>query len=188
MDKVDFASSSLLNAPLHAKPGAKKTGTREKAGLFRARGKGFFSEILQNSVREAGELGPLRELEPSEEALAELMDAVHSAGSDLKDRPFPDEILRYKKAVRDFMNYVVENGYEIVKVLGIKRKAPIQGKMEWVNSAYRQIQVIDRKLEELAASILSGQATQLIRISKLDEIKGLLVDLSITGAIRERDD
>ena len=178
MDKVDFSSSSYLNAPLHAKPGAKKPG--EKSAL-RAKGKGFFSEILQNSVREAGELGSVRELEPSEEALTELMDAVHSAGSDLKERPFPGEILRYKKAVRDFMNYVVENGYAVEKIQTRRRELRNL-------RPHFQIQVIDRKLEELAAVILSGQATQLERVSKIDEIKGLLVDLSITGAIRERDD
>ena len=50
-----------------------------------------------------------------------------------------------------------------------------------------QIQVIDGKLEELAAAILSGQASQLQRVSKIDEIRGLLVDLTVAGTIRGSD-
>jgi uncharacterized protein YaaR (DUF327 family) len=119
------------------------------------------------------------ELPASEEALTELMDAVHSAGSDLIDRPFHDEILRYKKAVRDFIHYVVENGYTVEKSQTRRR-----GKTR----IHVQIQIRDKKLDELAAAILTGQASQLEMVSKIGEIRGLLVDLTISGVIRERDE
>ena len=174
MDKVDFSITSLLNPALQQKAGARKTKDELKT-----KRKTFFSDVLESSVREAGELGPIMKMPPSEEALTELMDAVHSPGSDLIDRPFHDEILRYKKAVRNFVNYVVENSFVIEKSQTRRR-----GKVK----IHVQIQVIDRKLEELAAAILSGHAKQLDRVSKVDEIKGLLVDLTLTGAIKERDD
>jgi len=179
MDKVDFTAASLLNSPLAPglKPGTKKTRPKgEPRGSYRT----FFSELLENSASGPG-LGPLTELSPSEEALSELMDEVHSAGSDLKDRPFADEILRYKKAVRNFVHYVVENSFAVEK--SQTRRREIRKLKPHV-----QIKVIDRKLEELAAAILSGQATQLERVSKIDEITGLLVDLTITGVIKDRDD
>ena len=182
MDKVDFNISSLLNPFSSTNTGLKAEAkkTRTKGGVSGGV-RTLFSRVLENAVQEAGELGPLRELEPSDEALTELMDAVHSAGSDLKDRPFHDEILRYKRAVRDFIHYVVENGIATEKIQTPHR--------EHRNlKPYTQIQVIDHKLEELAAAILSGQTTQLERVSKIDEIKGLLVDLTITGVIRERDE
>jgi len=179
MDKIDFNLSSVLNPSSHPGLKAESKKTRAKGGIRSS--KTLFSRVLENAVQETGELGPLRELEPSEEALTELMDAVHSAGSDLIDRPFHDEILRYKKAVRDFINYVVDNAYAVEKSQTKRRE---HRKLK----PYTQIQVIDHKLEELAAAILSGQATQLERVSKIDEIKGLLVDLTITGVIRERDE
>jgi len=181
MDKIDPSAASLLNIPFH--PGLKKAKGKEELQGSR---KFKFSEILENFAP-AGELGPLKELSPSEEALTELMDAVHSAGSDLKDRPFPDEILRYKKSVRNFIHYVVEYGYEVLTVQGIKKKVKIKGEAEWKPMIYFQVRVIDQKLEALAAAILSGQTTQLERVSKLDEITGLLVDLTVTGMIKERD-
>ena len=187
MDKVDPSAASLLNIPFHPglKTEAKKTRGKGESGRSR---KTLFSEILDNSIPAARDLGPVREFAPSQEALTELMDAVHSAGSDLKDRPFADEILRFKKAVRNFMHYVIENGYEIQKIQGIKKKTVIRGETEWKDVVYHQVKVIDQKLEELAAAILSGQTDQLVRVSKLDEITGLLVDLTVTGVIKERDD
>jgi len=204
MDKVDLSSPALLNPLLYqgmvpgaseARPGiaAKMRGSPLGAKKARAKGdlrlnrKTIFSEILENSVS-AGELGPVRELDQSEEALTELMDQVHSSGSDLIDRPFHDEILRYKRAVRDFINYVVTYGYELHKIQGVKRKIASKGETEWKTAVYCQIQVVDTKLEELAAAILSGQTTQLERVSRMNEITGLLVDLTVTGAIRERDE
>jgi len=173
MDKIDFSLASLLNHPDALKQGAKKT---KGAGETKGSRKTFFSDILSQSIADTEELGPIREYAASEEALTLLMDAVHSAGSDLLERPFQDEILKYKKAVRNFIHYVVENTYKVSETQ-VRRRLDTK--------VYVQIQVIDNKLEELAAAILSGQATQLEKVSKLDEIKGLLVDLTITGAIGE---
>jgi uncharacterized protein YaaR (DUF327 family) len=180
MDKVDFSASSLLNAPLL--PGMRQDTKKTRAkGEAKKSGKTFFSELLEKS---GGELGPLKELAPSEEALTELMDEVHNTGSDLIDRPFHDEIIRYKQAVRNFIHYVVENGYTVEKTKSLVQNPQVRRRETKIHV---QIRVIDHKLEELAAAILSGQVTQLERLSKIDEIKGLLVDLTITGAIRERD-
>jgi uncharacterized protein YaaR (DUF327 family) len=113
----------------------------------------------------------------------ELLDAVRSTGDDLGQRPFPEEILRYKKAVRNFLHYVVQNGYELEEHIGVpnSQKPGYKGSL-WEPAAknakgYHVIQVVDQKLEQLAAGILEGQVSQLELLSKLEEIKGLLVDL-----------
>jgi uncharacterized protein YaaR (DUF327 family) len=59
---------------------------------------------------------------------------------------------------------------------------------EWRAKIYHQVRVIDLELEKWASKLLSEQTTQLERVSKIDEIKGLLVDLTITGVIRVRDE
>lgn len=179
MDKIDFSASSALGSALHAKSGAQTGAKKTKAGL-KTRPKTVFSAMLNDSAQ-AAELGPLMSPAPSEEALTALMDAVHSSGSDLIEKPFHDEILKYKRAVRNFIHYVLENGYTVEKFQTKRRELK---KLK----PHVQVQVIDKKLEELAAAILSGQANQLVRVSKIDEIKGLLVDLTITGMIKERDD
>jgi uncharacterized protein YaaR (DUF327 family) len=176
----------LRNPPLYksSRQETKKAGTDNDKKSKKA----LFSNLLETFAPQAGELGPLRDLAPSEEALTELMDAVRSAGDDLVDRPFHDEILKYKKAVRDFVHYIVENGYEVQKVMGIKKKVVILGEKEYKERTYHQIRVIDQELEMWAAKLLSEQTTKLERVSKIDEIRGLLVDLIVTGVIRERDE
>jgi uncharacterized protein YaaR (DUF327 family) len=42
---------------------------------------------------------------------------------------------------------------------------------------FTQVQVIDEKLEQLAAGILANQKNQLALLAKIEEINGLLVDL-----------
>jgi uncharacterized protein YaaR (DUF327 family) len=39
------------------------------------------------------------------------------------------------------------------------------------------IMVVDRKLEQLAAGILSGQTSQLELLARIEEITGILIDL-----------
>ena len=179
MDKIDFTAASIINPSVQAgqKQITKKTSSKD--GIKASR-RTLFDRFLEEAA-ESNELGPLREMTPSEDALTELMDAVHSAGSDLIERPFADEILNYKRAVRNFIHYVVQNTYAVKKIEARRRGMAIMNV---------QIQVIDGKLEELAAAILSGQTRQLDRIAKLDEIKGLLVDINLTftGTIRERDE
>jgi uncharacterized protein YaaR (DUF327 family) len=143
-----------------------------------------FSHILDD-VRgsTADELGPLRDLPVSDETVDLLMDDVRSAGDSLQSRPFPEEIMRYKQAVRNFMHYVVQNGYILEHEKGIRKsqKAGFKGQRGTPDAMsqkqYTKIQVIDKKLEDLAAVVLSSQTRQLELASRLEEIKGLLIDL-----------
>jgi len=91
--------------------------------------------------------------------------------------------LRYKQAVRNFINYVVQNCYSKEDEEGIlnKFKPSFKGKRGTPEATeakrYVKIQVIDKKLEDLAAMLLSSQGRQMELVSRLEEIKGLLIDL-----------
>jgi uncharacterized protein YaaR (DUF327 family) len=190
MDKLDFSqgiekalNTGNLNHTLlestktETRKTKEKTGPRDSGRASFPRGKGF-SNALERSILDLGDLGPLATVAPSEEAMQELLDAVQSAGNDLKHRAFPDEILSYKKAVRNFLHYVIENSYKLEQTqtaLGKKKDL----------KPYVHIRIIDQKLEELAAGILTRQISQLDLKTKLEEITGLLVDLTVTGRISQ---
>ncbi|MDR1637454.1 MAG: DUF327 family protein [Treponema sp.] len=188
MTKVDFSDpvSSILNPALNPAVHAKVQGEAKKSEekLVR-RGRGpVFSSLLEQSREEAAEeLGELRDLPPSREIAEKLLDDARSAGDDLRNRPFPQEILRYKKAVRDFIHYVVENSLVMEEQIGIPkgRRPGYRGRRGSPDSQERTvrhvIQVVDRKLEEMAARLLSEQLSQLELLARLEEINGLLVDL-----------
>ena len=182
MAKVDNAEVPSLYMNPSAYSQVKGEGKKEKGRAVRRSGDSAFSRILNEfRARTADELGPVHELPVSEETEVLLMDQVHSAGSALLDNPCPDEILRYKQSVRNFMYYVVKNSFSTEQEIGLPRsmKPGFKGRrgIDDEKLRYTKIQIIDKKLEDMAAGILAGQITQLKMIAGLEEINGLLIDL-----------
>jgi uncharacterized protein YaaR (DUF327 family) len=179
MARVDGEVPSLyMNPAVYSQVKKEEPKKAKNAGHS---GKIEFSRIFEE-IR-GTELGPFLDLPVTEETLTFLMDEVRSAGDNLRNRPFPDEIMRYKQAVRNFMHYVVENCYRLDHETGIPKflkpgyKGPRGTPESMKQITYTKIEVIDKKLEDLAAMLLSSQMTQLEIASRLEEIKGLLIDL-----------
>jgi len=170
MAKVDFPDGTIpfLNPGAYAPAQAEINKSKTRGN--RSVKKTPFSSFLDKAAVEKGE-GAINfpDLPVSEETLKILLDDVHATGEELKEKPFPDQIKRYKTAVRNFLHYVVENGYAVEErtsgVNILKRKK------------FTLVQVVDRKLEQLAAGILSGQSSQMEILQRLDEISGLLINL-----------
>ena len=164
MDKIDIPGGGPFSPASYTA----RTET-QKSGGKRGVKKNAFSRLLEGQeVREAEETFALGDSPPSEEALQELLDDVHSAGDALRLRPLAGEITRYKQAVRHFLRYVVTNNYSVKTesyLFNHEKRRKVQ------------IGVVDQKLEQLAAGILSGQLGQIEILARLDEITGLLVDL-----------
>jgi uncharacterized protein YaaR (DUF327 family) len=171
MAKIDSSdvSSFYMNPSAYSqvKEEAKKTRGR---GVRRSGETGFSKLFESIRGKTADELGPLQDLPVSEETVNFLMDEVRSAGDTLKDHPLPEEILRYKQAVRNFMHYVVENSYAIhTSTTMLRKRKNLKPNVT--------VQVVDKKLEDLAAMLLTGQMSQLKLAASLEEINGLLIDL-----------
>ena len=184
MAKVDSTDipSFYMNPSVYSQVKPERADEKRTKGI--RRDKTDFSALFDDlRGKTADELGPLRNLPVSEDSVNLLMDEVRSTGDTLQNRPFPEEIMRYKQAVRNFINYVVQNAYALEHEKGIpnflkpgfkgQRGTPeaMEGKM------YAKIQVIDKKLEDLAAMLLSSQARKMELVSRLEEIRGLLIDL-----------
>jgi uncharacterized protein YaaR (DUF327 family) len=164
VDKIDIPGGG---SPVFTIPSA-RTETQRPKGKGGVK-KNAFSRLLERQeVREAEEAPALPDLSPSEETLQVLLDDVHSAGDALRLRPLGEEIKRYKQAVRQFLRYAVANSYSLKTesyLFNHEKRRKVQ------------IEVVDGKLEQLAAGILSGQIGQIEILARLDEISGLLVDL-----------
>ena len=179
MARVDGEVPSLyMNPAVYSQ--VKKEEPKKTKGIGHS-AKTEFSRLFEE-IR-GTKLGPFLDLPVTEETLAFLMDEVRSTGDSLRNRPLPDEIMRYKQAVRNFMHYVVENCYRLDHETGIPKflkqgyKGPHGTPDAMKQITYTKIEVVDKKLEDLAAMLLSSQMTQLEIASRLEEIKGLLVDL-----------
>lgn len=161
MAKVELGSLPLagLVAGLQGKPAERKKEAR-KTEAFRS--------ILKEA--ESAEATPAALGEPySEAAVAELLDGVHESGDALKRDQNAENVKAYKKAVRDFVHYVVERAYTL--------EERTSGRNILKRKKFTSVAVIDEKLERLAAEVMSAQRDRLDILRRMDEIHGLLVDL-----------
>ena len=158
--------------------------------MERVSGDGFFSyrrEVGRKESRRSERTGRvrsfLRELEPSDEvsapitvgeddsdSTAALLDAVFETGDRLKRHQDGASLTAYRDAVRRFLGAVVQRG------LGVEERT--SGSTIMRRKRYTVVRVVDAKLEELAAGMAATQREQLDLLARVDEINGLLVDLS----------
>ncbi len=167
---LDPVSPFFASIAGQAAGGAVRKGEKKKETPAARR----FDRLLDDKAAEAEQLDSaavpphLEGLAP-EVILEKLLDDVHSAGDVLKEKQLPDTIIAYKEAVRHFVRYVVSRTFDVSETVSgtniLKRKK------------FTQLQVIDKKLEQLAAGILSNQRSQMDLLGRIEEINGLLVDL-----------
>lgn len=129
-----------------------------------------FSSILETANGESSV--PSQEFSALPQADADLevlLDNVNEIGEKLKESVSLGVVQDYKRAVRDFLAYVVRN------TLSVERHE--SGPSVMNRKRFTLIRVIDQKLERLAAGILLDQRAQLDILRRIDEISGLLIDL-----------
>ena len=154
----------------------KKKKYTEKGESEKTRRTGFSNALEKaadfEATRTLSDFGPLPELDGTE-TVEVLLDEVHEAGEALKRDPVFGPLNGYKTAVRRFLRYVLDNALETGEILGIRNPETM------LQKKYIAVRVVDEKLESLAAHVLKGQADQLDILRRIDEINGLLVDLSV---------
>ena len=182
MAKIDSTDPTIFMNP--SAYSSVKDDKKLKTGSARKNEKTDFSAFFNNLLgKTADDIGPVHNLPVSDESVNMLMDDVRDTGDRLLSRPLPEEIIRYKQAVRNFINYIVQNNFSLGHSEGImnKYKPGFKGNRNSPNAENRKInttiEIIDKKLEDMAAMLLTSQGQQLELVSRLEEIKGLLIDL-----------
>ncbi|MDR2842253.1 MAG: DUF327 family protein [Spirochaetaceae bacterium] len=172
----------LLNENL--KHNAGKTSEKEKTKRAPA-----FSRLLKKGLTGTKERIAISAADAalSQEKIVEtLLDDVFSAGDDLKNRPFPNEIKKYRDCIKKFIGYVVENNYTIEKNKGVpngqkpKYNRPglkVDPEKRSERMQFSAIKIIDQKLDKLAAEILMVQNVNIKLLADIEEINGLLIDM-----------
>jgi uncharacterized protein YaaR (DUF327 family) len=160
---------SSLDIRLKKKKDSEKAKTSKKSEVaFRSVLEGADEKAEADSILSTVSLPVL----DGTETVEGLLDDVHVAGEALKRDPVFGPMKGYKKAVRRFLRYVIENGLETDDTLGIRNPRTMQQKK------YVIIRVVDERLESLAAHVLKNQVDQLEILRRIDEIHGMLVDLT----------
>lgn len=121
-------------------------------------------------VKHSPFLEKLQEQDSLEYDLDDALAEIDQLGKILRDKPTLVNLKTYKAAVRSFLKQVVNQVYDVEQ----RRFVDRQGRRR----IYLLVAKIDSKLEQLAQVILSKQDKTIDLASKLDEIRGLLLDIS----------
>ena len=180
MGEFDVLNSSLYFSTASA---ASQKAQKEQSKLKSEKAKKSSFEKIMKKEEELVELAnaglPVEIAGLSlEEAVNYLKDAVDTAADALSNSANEKNIATFRKAVGQFIKYIEKNNYEIKsrKRLGVSHRKSVYFEEKRPVDPLFQVRVIDKKLDELAQMVLQNHADKLNLLSKIEEIKGLLVD------------
>lgn len=101
--------------------------------------------------------------------LQEMKKAIDEQGERLADRADVKEYERYRRMIREFIDEIVSNGYSFLR----EDAYASRGRHRYIAT----VQVIDEKLDELGKEVLKEHADRIEILSRIDDIRGLLLDL-----------
>lgn len=170
MERLDIVGDSSPFFNINKKE--EKKSRKAKSGKV-------FSSSLSGAQKknEEEEIRSILEIAAGEEVrLEDALDEIHEIGEELKENPKLSLVKDYRRAVGLFIRYVVKKGFtlEKQKLRGFKVLKLPPGQQPELTV----IQIVDRKLDELARQILENQRDQLEILRRIDEIYGILVDIS----------
>jgi len=96
-----------------------------------------------------------------------LVDEITKQGEKFSRNPTMTELKKYKSMIKQFIKHVTDNMIRIEHYTGGRLKQKI----------YTVAKIVDERLEALTELIVSNQIKNIDLLSKLDEIRGLLIDL-----------
>ncbi len=164
MDKLGIAGASLVPLP-GKRDDKKKVGSGKTSRLA-------FRGSLKDAEESRGPSGSLSSGLTGLEKAEDLLDDVYQLGESLKQDGTLGTLHKYRDAVRKFYKFVVTHSLEAAQVEGRLNPKTMSRKQ------YTLISVIDEKLEKLGAAVIRSQKEQLELLKKIDEIYGILIDLT----------
>ena len=81
------------------------------------------------------------------------------------------DMKRYRELIKDFVNEVVTNSHQFSRENFLDRRGR--------HRVYGLVKLVDQKLDDLAQELMKEEKSGLNILAKVDEIKGLLLDMII---------
>jgi uncharacterized protein YaaR (DUF327 family) len=159
MDRIESIDGSYLSGRSRRK---RDKSTKKLKGQH-------FASIVEQSAEQRAPMFEVGAQGEHGEDLEELLDEVHHSGDMLTERQSLENIKRYRQAVRAFLEFVVS------RMLTVEEQT--SGGNILRRKRFTQVKIIDNKLEALVQAVLSNQGKQLEVLEKINEIRGLLIDL-----------
>ncbi|SHK15362.1 YaaR family protein [Paramaledivibacter caminithermalis] len=104
-----------------------------------------------------------------QERLTNLLDKINTQSKEVEKKFYLNDILKYKKLVKEFLNLTINNSHKFSKENFLDRRGRHR-----VLSIVRQV---DEELEALTKDFLEKEKDRIKILNRLDGIRGLLLDI-----------
>ncbi|NLJ90849.1 MAG: YaaR family protein [Clostridiales bacterium] len=106
-----------------------------------------------------------------QDKLQGLMNDIVEQGNRIKEHIDVYDMKKYRSLIRDFLNEVVNRSHEFSRDNFLDRRGR--------HRVYGIVKCVDNNLDELASELIKEEKDHIAILDKVDEIRGLLLDLLI---------
>ncbi|MBN2736336.1 MAG: YaaR family protein [Spirochaetales bacterium] len=160
MEKIDLFGNRFILKPSIGSEGSRKKNAVEKNKFAR----------MMDGVSDKKDMAEEESSRGNHQSIEEMLEEIEKAGECLKNSPTLDTVKAYKQVISDFLKDVSGKMMQVeekVSGFGIRKR-----------KRFTMITIVDKKLEELTLGVLTQQLSQLKILEKVDEINGMVVDLT----------
>ncbi len=98
-----------------------------------------------------------------------MVQDIEDQGKALSEKRTVDELRKYKKLVKSFLEEAVQNGLQLEEQRGFNRRGRTK--------IYKIVKEVDKKLIDLTNTVLDKEKKGLDILNQVGEIKGLLINI-----------
>jgi uncharacterized protein YaaR (DUF327 family) len=98
-----------------------------------------------------------------------MLEEISAQGKRLTKHMDVKDMKHYRELIREFMNEIVNRSHKFSRENFLDRKGR--------HRVYTMIKLVDKNLDELALELIKDEKDHLTILNKIDEIRGLLLDI-----------
>jgi uncharacterized protein YaaR (DUF327 family) len=98
-----------------------------------------------------------------------LIEDITQQGKKLGKHMDVRDMKKYRRMIKDFMNEIVSHSHKFTRENFLDRRGR--------HRVYGMIKLIDQNLDELAMELMKDEKDHIAILSKIDEIRGILLDI-----------
>lgn len=98
-----------------------------------------------------------------------MLDEISGQGKKLGKHMDVKDMKHYRELIKEFMNEIVNHSHKFTRENFLDKKGR--------HRVYTMIKLVDKNLDELAAELLKDEKDHIAILNKIDEIRGLLLDI-----------
>ena len=136
-----------------------------KASLGQVKSK---EEVAKDSIQFQSIMDKKRN-ETTYDRLTKKVAEIETQGKKLADTHSVENLRKYKKMVKDFMEDAIKNGLELTEHRGFNQRGSTK--------VYKLVKEVDKKLIDLTNEVLDKEKKGLDILNLVGEIKGMLINL-----------